>query len=48
VKPVNLLPDEHRPRRAGGERPGSAYAVLGVLAVAGGWQLGQLLWGQRV
>ena len=34
MKPVNLLPDEHRPRRAGGERPGSAYAVLGVLAVA--------------
>ncbi len=34
MKPVNLLPDEHRPRRASGERPGSAYAVLGVLAVA--------------
>ncbi len=34
MKPVNLLPDEHRPRRASGERPGSAYAVVGVLAVA--------------
>lgn len=26
----------------------AAHVVLGVLAVAGGWQLGQLLWGQRV
>jgi Tfp pilus assembly protein PilN len=32
VRPVNLLPREHR-RAARAERPGSAYAVLGVLGV---------------
>lgn len=33
MRPVNLLPEEHRPRRAGGGHSGSAYAVVGVLAV---------------
>lgn len=31
MKPVNLLPQQHRARRAGG-RQGAAYAVVGVLA----------------
>lgn len=31
MRPVNLLPDEHRPRRASGARKGSAYVVVGVL-----------------
>ena len=33
MRPVNLLPEEHRPRRTRRSRPGSAYAVVGVLAV---------------
>lgn len=33
MRPVNLLPEEHRPRRRKGSRPGTAYAVVGVLAV---------------
>lgn len=33
MKPVNLLPAQHRPRQATGAKPGSAYAVVGVLAV---------------
>lgn len=33
MRPVNLLPEEHRPRRAGGSLSGSAYAMVGVLAV---------------
>ena len=33
MKPVNLLPEEHRPRRSTGGRSGAAYAVIGVLAV---------------
>lgn len=32
MKPVNLVPREHR-RSATGQRPGSAYAVVGALAV---------------
>src|SRR5436190_12005862 len=32
MKPVNLLPQQHRARRAGG-RQGAAYAVVGALAV---------------
>ena len=32
MRPVNLLPDQHR-RRAPGQRPGSAYVALGVLGV---------------
>ena len=31
MKPVNLLPEEHRPRGGTGGRQGSAYVVLGVL-----------------
>jgi Tfp pilus assembly protein PilN len=31
VKPVNLLPEDARPRRAAGSLPGSAYVVVGVL-----------------
>ena len=31
MKPVNLLPAEHRPRRSADGRSGSAYLVLGVL-----------------
>ena len=33
MRPVNLLPAEHRPRAATGARQGSAYVVVGVLAV---------------
>jgi Tfp pilus assembly protein PilN len=33
VRAVNLLPAKHRPRAASGERQGSAYYVLGGLAV---------------
>jgi len=33
VKPVNLLPSELRPRRASGAQAGSAYFVVGGLAV---------------
>lgn len=32
MRPVNLLPGEHRPREVSGERSGSAYVVVGVLA----------------
>ena len=31
MRPVNLLPEEYRPRKATGETKGGAYAVLGVL-----------------
>jgi Tfp pilus assembly protein PilN len=31
MRPVNLLPEQHRPRRGTGERQGSAYVALGVL-----------------
>jgi Tfp pilus assembly protein PilN len=31
VKPVNLLPQKHRPAAPTGERSGSAYVLLGVL-----------------
>jgi Tfp pilus assembly protein PilN len=33
LRPVNLLPARYRPTRASGERPGVAYAAVGVLAV---------------
>jgi Tfp pilus assembly protein PilN len=33
MKPVNLLPQKHRPAAPTGERSGSAYVVLGVLGV---------------
>jgi hypothetical protein len=33
VRPVNLLPDSYRPRRARGTLGGSAYIVVGALAV---------------
>lgn len=33
MKPVNLLPEEHRPRRPSGQRSGVAYKVIGGLAV---------------
>jgi Tfp pilus assembly protein PilN len=33
MRAVNLLPARYRPRRATGERPGIAYAALGILAV---------------
>jgi Tfp pilus assembly protein PilN len=32
VRPVNLLPGEHRPRRASGALSGSSYVVVGGLA----------------
>jgi Tfp pilus assembly protein PilN len=31
MRPVNLLPDEYRPRQATGETKGGAYILLGVL-----------------
>jgi Tfp pilus assembly protein PilN len=31
VKPVNLLPERHRPRAAGGKLQGSAYVLVSVL-----------------
>jgi Tfp pilus assembly protein PilN len=31
VRPVNLLPERHRPRTATGDRQGSSYILLGVL-----------------
>jgi Tfp pilus assembly protein PilN len=33
VKPVNLLPEQHRPSRPSGERSGVAYKAIGGLAV---------------
>lgn len=33
MRPVNLLPERERPRRQGGERPGIAYLVVGVLGL---------------
>jgi Tfp pilus assembly protein PilN len=33
MRPVNLLPDDLKPRRASGRMKNSSYAVLGVLAV---------------
>jgi Tfp pilus assembly protein PilN len=33
MKPVNLLPEEHRPKRPSGQRSGVAYKVIGGLAV---------------
>jgi hypothetical protein len=33
VRPVNLLPEQHRVRRPSGARAGAAYGVLGVLGV---------------
>lgn len=33
MKPVNLLPEQHRPSRPSGERSGVAYALIGGLAV---------------
>jgi Tfp pilus assembly protein PilN len=33
VRPINLLPARYRPARASGERPGIAYAAIGILAV---------------
>ena len=32
MKPVNLLPAQHRPKQATGSAAGSAYVVIGVLA----------------
>ena len=32
MKPVNLLPAQHRPKQATGAKSGSAYIVIGVLA----------------
>jgi Tfp pilus assembly protein PilN len=32
MRPVNLLPGEHRPRTGSGSRAGSAYVVVGALA----------------
>lgn len=34
MKPVNLLPEQHRPTRPSGQRSGVAYKVIGGLAVA--------------
>jgi Tfp pilus assembly protein PilN len=31
MRPVNLLPEQHRPRAAGGGMKGSAYVLVGVL-----------------
>src|SRR4051794_12193456 len=33
MRPINLLPGRYRRARASGERPGIAYAVVGILAV---------------
>ena len=33
MRPVNLLPQKHRPHRPTGSKSGSSYMVLGVLAV---------------
>jgi Tfp pilus assembly protein PilN len=33
VRPINLLPARYRPARASGDRPGIAYAAIGILAV---------------
>ena len=33
MRPVNLLPEKHRPRQPTGGRSGSSYVVLGVLGV---------------
>jgi Tfp pilus assembly protein PilN len=33
MRPVNLLPQKHRPHQADGSKAGSAYVVVGVLAV---------------
>jgi Tfp pilus assembly protein PilN len=33
MKPVNLLPESQRPKRASGARGGSAYMVIGALAI---------------
>jgi Tfp pilus assembly protein PilN len=33
MKPINLLPEQHRPRAATGSKSGSSYVVVGVLAV---------------
>jgi Tfp pilus assembly protein PilN len=33
MRPVNLLPQKHRPHKPTGSRAGSSYAVLGVLAL---------------
>jgi Tfp pilus assembly protein PilN len=42
VRPVNLLPQEQR-RQASGQRPGSAYAVVGVLALLLAMAVGYVL-----
>ncbi|HYP47530.1 MAG TPA: PilN domain-containing protein [Thermoleophilaceae bacterium] len=47
MKPVNLLPGEHR-RVVTSSRPGSAYAVLGVLAVVLGMTVMYVLAGNQV
>ena len=43
MRPINLLPAEHRPRRASGAQAGSAYVVIGglfaVLLLAGAYVL---------
>ena len=33
MRPVNLLPQKHRPHKATGSKSGSSYVVLGVLAL---------------
>lgn len=33
MRPVNLLPAKHRPHQPSGDKSGSAYVVLGILAV---------------
>lgn len=33
MRPVNLLPEEYRPRRASGALKGSAYAIIGILGL---------------
>jgi Tfp pilus assembly protein PilN len=33
MRPVNLLPEQHRPAVSTGARPGSSYAVVGILVL---------------
>src|SRR3569623_1370802 len=48
MRPVNLLPQKHRPHQSDGSKSGSAYVVVGVLVVLLGMAVAYVLEANKI
>ena len=48
MRPVNLLPQKHRPHQSDGSKSGSAYVIVGVLVVLLGMAVAYVLEANKI